>query len=155
LSLFHYRYDESKTFYLDSLNYSYKTDITDIGLDYLLTLKRGNRLRLQLHYVHKNGKSLGFRQHDFTRNDFLSALSYERFLGSHIIEVQYMFAVPSWEYQSFHDQESSYDYSGIMDKIKLGWTYQFPQNSKIHISVSHEVQVGNFGGANLQYILLF
>ena len=155
LSLFHYRYDESKTFYLDSLNYTYKTDITDIGLDYLLTLKEVNRLRLQLHYVHKNGKSLGFRQHDFVRNDFLSALSYERFLGSHIIEVQYMFALPSWDYQSFHDQEPSSEYSGIMDKIKLGWTYQFPQSSQIHISVSHEVQVGNFGGANLQYILLF
>jgi hypothetical protein len=66
-----------------------------------------------------------------------------------------MFALPSWDYQSFHDQEPSYNYSGIMDKVKIGWTYQFPQSSQIHISVSHEVNVGNFGGANLQYILLF
>jgi hypothetical protein len=66
-----------------------------------------------------------------------------------------MFALPSWDYQSFHNQETSNDYSGLMDKVKIGWTYQFPQSSQIQISVSHEVQVGNFGGANLQYILLF
>jgi hypothetical protein len=155
LSLYHYRFDESKTFYADSFNYNYKSDITDIGLDYLLTLKEVNRLRLQLHYVHNNGESIGFREHIFERDDFLSALSYERFFGRHIIELQYMFALPSWNYQSSHEQEVYYDYSGIMDKVKIGWTYQFPQSSKIHISVSHEVQVGNFGGANLQYILLF
>ena len=114
-----------------------------------------NRLRLQLHYVTNRAKSAGYREHYFEREDFLSALSYERFFGRHIIELQYMFALPSWDYQSFHEQELSYDYSGIMDKVKIGWTYNFPQGSKMHISVSHEVQVGNFGGANLQYILLF
>jgi len=155
LSFYHYQFNESKTFYADSFNYNYNTRISDIGLDYLLTLKEVNRLRLQLHYVIKKAKSLGYREHFFEREDFLSALSYERFFGRHIIELQYMFALPSWDYQSSHEQEPSYDYSGIMDKVKIGWTYQFPQSSQIHISVSHEVQVGNFGGANLQYILLF
>jgi hypothetical protein len=124
-------------------------------LDYLITLEDVNRLRLQLHYVTKSGQSVGYREHNFDRDDFLSAFSYERFFGRHIIELQYMFALPSWDYQSFHDQEPSSECKGTMDKIKIGWTYQFPQSSKIHISVSHEVQVGNFGGANLQYILLF
>jgi hypothetical protein len=155
LSLYHYRYEETKTFYADSLNYNYKSHITDIGLDYLITLEDVNRLRLQLHYVTKSGQSVGYREHNFDRDDFLSAFSYERFFGRHIIELQYMFALPSWDYQSFHDQEPSSECKGTMDKIKIGWTYQFPQSSKIHISVSHEVQVGNFGGANLQYILLF
>jgi hypothetical protein len=155
LTFYHYQFNETKTFYSDSLNYQYKSYITDVELDYLITLKNVNRLRLQLHYVHKSGESTGYRQHIFKREDFLSAISYERFFGRHIIELQYMFALPSWDYQSFHNQESSYDYSGIMDKVKIGWTYQFPLRSQIHISVSHEVQAGNFGGANLQYILLF
>jgi hypothetical protein len=103
-----------------------------------------------------NGKSVGYREHLYDRNDFLSAVSYERFLGRHIIELQYMFAIPSWDYQSFHEMEQpSNNYSGNMDKVKIGWTYQFPLRSQIHISVSHEIQAGNFGGANLQYILLF
>jgi len=155
LSLYHYQFNETKTFYADSFNYNYNARITDIGIDYLLTLKEVNRLRLQLNYVNKKAKSIGYREHFFDREDFLSAVSYERFFGSHIIELQYMFALPSWDYQSFHDQEPSNSYSGIMDKVKIGWTYQFPQSSQIHISVSHEVNVGNFGGANLQYILLF
>jgi hypothetical protein len=155
LSLYHYQYQESKTFYTDSFDYQYKYNITDIGLDYLLTFKELNRIRLQLHYTINEGNSLKYREHIFDRDDFLSAISYERFIGRHIIELQYMFALPSWEYQSFHDQERSYEYNGIMDKVKIGWTYQFPQSSKIHISVSHEVNAGNFGGANLQYILLF
>jgi hypothetical protein len=155
LSFYQYQFNETKTFYADGFNYIYNTRITDIGLDYLLTLNEVNRLRLQLHYVVNRSKSIGYREHTFEREDLFSALSYERFFGRHIIELQYMFALPSWDYQSFHDQEPSYNYSGIMDKVKIGWTYQFPQSSQIHISVSHEVNVGNFGGANLQYILLF
>jgi hypothetical protein len=154
-SLYHYQFDESKTFYADSFDFSYTSRISDISIDYLLTLKEVNRLRLQIHYVIKSSKSSGFREHIYNRDDFLSAISYERFFGRHIIELQYMFALPRWDYQSFYNQEPSYNYSGIMDKIKIGWTYQFPKSSQIHISVSHEVRVGNFGGANLQYILLF
>ena len=155
LSFYQYQFNETKSFYSEEFNYNYNTRISDIGLDYLLTFKEVNRLRLQLHYVTNKAKSIGFREHFFEREDFLTALSYERFFSRHIIELQYMFALPSWDYRSFHEQEASYDYSGIMDKVKIGWTYNFPQGSKIHISVSHEVQVGNFGGANLQYILLF
>jgi len=155
LSLYHYQFNETKTFYADSFNYNYNTQTTDFGVDYLLTFKNVNRLRLQCHYVNKKAKSIGFREHYFDREDFLSALSFERFFGRHIIEIQYMLALPNWDYVSHHEQESSYDYSGIMDKVKIGWTYQFLYGSQIHISVSHEVQVGNFGGANLQYILLF
>ncbi len=155
LSFYNYQFNETKTFYADSFNYNYNTRISDIGLDYLLTFKEVNRLRFQLHYVTNRAKSIGYREHFFKREDFLTALSYERFFSRHIIELQYMFALPSWDYISHHEEEVSYDYQGIMDKVKIGWTYNFPQGSKIHISVSHEVQVGNFGGANLQYILLF
>ncbi|MCK4560102.1 MAG: hypothetical protein KAV45_09985 [Calditrichia bacterium] len=155
LSFYNYQFNETKTFYADSFNYNYNTRISDIGLDYLLTFKEVNRLRFQLHYVTNRAKSIGYREHFFKREDFLTALSYERFFSRHIIELQYMFALPSWDYISHHEEEVSYDYQGIMDKVKIGWTYNFPQGSKIHISVSHEVQVGNFGGANLQYILIF
>lgn len=155
LVYYHYQFNETKTFNTDSLNYNYNTRIHDIGLDYLLRFKEVNRLRLQLHYVANRAKSIGYREHIFKREDFLTALSYERFFSRHIIELQYMFALPSWDYISHHEEEVSYDYQGIMDKVKIGWTYNFPQGSKIDISVSHEVQVGHFGGANLQYILLF
>lgn len=155
ISYYHYQFNETKTFYDEDLNYNYNTCINDLGLDYLLTFKEVNRLRLQLHYVSNRAKSVSFREHFFEREDFLTALSYERFFSRHIVDLQYMFALPSWDYISYHEKEDSYDYQGIMDKVKIGWTYNFPQGSKIHISVSHEVQVGNFGGANLQYILLF
>jgi len=155
LSYYQYRFDETKTFKADSFNYHYDTRINDIALDYMMTINYINRFRFQGHYINKKAKSVGYREHYFDREDLLMALSYERFFGNHIIELQYMFALPRWDYASYHDQEQSYDYSGIMDKVKIGWTYQFPQRSQIHISVSHEVQVGNFGGANLQYILFF
>ena len=155
LSAYQYQFQETKIFSADSFNFHYNTRVKDIGLDYLLTFKELNRLQFQLHYVNKKAKSIGYRQHRFDRNDILMAFSYERFFGKHMIELQYMYALPRWNYDSYHEQEQSYAYRGTMDKVKIGWTYQFPQRSEIHISASHEVHEGTFGGANLQYILLF
>ena len=65
-----------------------------------------------------------------------------------------MFSIYDYEYQDF-GYKSDYSDKRYTDKLKLGWIYSFPNNAQINISLSHQVSIGGFGGANLQYIMFF
>ena len=155
LSAYHYYFKEVKRFTAQENNYDYLNKIYNIAFDYLQTFKELNRIRVQIQYVIQKAQSTGYRGHRYDRHDFMSAISYERFISAHTLELQYMYALPQWEYVGLSANPENYNEGGMMDKVKFGWTYNFPQGAKFYISISHEVRSGNFGGANLFYMVLF
>lgn len=150
-----YYFKEKKTFTIQENNYDYLNKIYHISFDYLRKFKQLNRFRIQLQYVIQKAQSEGYHAHRYDRQDFLSAISYERFISAHTLEFQYMYALPRWTYVGIAGNPQNYDESGMMDKLKFAWTYNFPQGAKFSISISHEVRSGNFGGANCFYMMLF
>jgi len=154
LSYYHYKFDEMKSFTDQKYDYLYKNQFNNISMEYMLRFSHANRFRIKLNYLNQKAESQGFNGHKFKREDIMSGLSYERFFSAHMIELQYLFAIVQTQYGTLPYLPSSVK-KGFVDKIKLGWMYTFPQGSKFYISLSHEVQGGEFGGANLFYILFF
>jgi hypothetical protein len=120
----------------------------------MMRFQEVNRLRIKLNTLDQSASAEGYRGHGFSRQDIFTGISYERFFSRHTLELQYIFAYIWWDYRKAGSPASSRE-DGLTDKIKLGWMYTFPQGSKFYISISHELQGGEFGGANLNYILLF
>ena len=154
LSYYHYKFDEMKSFSDQQYDYYYNNQFNNISLEYMIRFNQANRFRIKLNYLNQKAESEGFNGHKFKREDIMSGLSYERFFSAHMIELQYLFAIVQTRYGTLQYLPSSVK-KGFVDKIKLGWMYTFPQGSKFYISLSHEVQGGEFGGANLFYILFF
>ena len=154
LSYYHYKFVEMKSFTEQQYDYRYENQFNNISIEYMLRFKQVNRFRIKLNYLNQEAESQGFNGHNFKREDVMSAVSYERYFSAHLIELQYLFAIVQSQYGTLQNLHPGVE-KGFVDKIKLGWMYTFPQGSKFYISVSHEVQGGEFGGANLFYILLF
>ena len=154
LSYYHYKFDEMKSFTDQPYDYHYKNQFNNISLEYMLRFKQVNRFRIKLNYLNQEAESQGFKGHKFKREDVMSGVSYERFFSAHLIDMQDLFATVQSQYGTLENMQRGVE-KGFVDKIKLGWMYTFPQGSKFYISLSHEVQGGEFGGANLFYILLF
>ena len=152
VAIYYYRYSQGKNYYQQEYDYEYRNQFIDFSFDYLTLLTNTDVLRFQMHLLTQSAGSEGYRAHQYDRQDLYGALSYERLFSSHRIELQYMIALPQWEYQSYTE---SYQNEQFVDKVKIGWTYSFPQGAQLQISVSHELQSGNFGGANLMTIILF
>jgi hypothetical protein len=123
-------------------------------LELIVPWKERNRFRLLSHYMIQNAKSREFNAHDFNRDDFLSGFFLERIFSRHIIDAAYLFSIFDWTYTGLAGQDN-YSRNGYTDKLELGWTYSFAKSARIHISISHQVSIGGFGGANLQYIMFF
>jgi len=153
-SAFHYLFSEQKEFYQTELNYNYQNQFHLFGVEYMMRFQADNRLRIKLNRLDQSASSEGYRGHTFSRQDIFTGISYERFISRHTLEIQYIFAYIWWDYRKAGSPALSRE-DGLTDKIKLGWMYTFPQGSKFYISISHELQGGEFGGANLNYILLF
>ena len=74
----------------------------------------------------------------------LTAQARLRFVGT----------IQHWDYESaVPDEEYSYD--GYADKVKFGWTCSFQENVYLQFSLSHQVVAGEFGGGNVQLMILF
>jgi len=153
-SAFHYLFAEQKEFYEANLDYDYNNHFYLLGMEYMLRFQTDNRFRIKLNSMDQSASSEGYNRHIFSRQDIFTGVSYERFFARHTLELQYIFAYIWWDYRKTPSSASSRE-NGLTDKIKLGWMYTFPQGSKFYISISHELQGGEFGGANLNYILLF
>lgn len=151
-SIYYNYFNELKSFYEDENSYDYTNRFFDYALDYVLMISEVDVIRAQVHYLMQEAKSDGYRAHRYDRKDFYSAFSYERIFSRHRVELQYMVAFPKWDYRGIGELYTDNQY---VDKVKIGWTYAFPQGAQFLISVSHEVQSGNFGGGNLQTIILF
>jgi hypothetical protein len=149
-----YQFSEAKTFSDDAHNYSYENLFVNYFVEYIRRFQQHHRIRLMSHVIDQDALNYGYQAHLFDRNDFLCGGFYEYIIGSHSIEFGYMFSIYDYEYQDF-GFTSDYSDKRYTDKLKLGWYYSFPNNARINISLSHQVIIGGFGGANLQYIMYF
>jgi hypothetical protein len=122
--------------------------------EYIKRFQQNHRIRLMGQVIGQDALNYGYQAHLFDRNDLLCGGFYEYILGSHSIELGYMFTIYDYEYQDY-GYRADFNEKGYTDKLKLGWLYSFPNNAIINISLSHQVSIGGFGGANLQYIMFF
>lgn len=154
LSLYHYHFKEGKLYYESEFDYSYINYINNLTVKYVVPFKEKGRIHLQLHYLIKNANSDGYKGHDYRRKEFLPAIFYEYILPKNIFEFGYMSSIYDWNYDSITNVNDYLD-EGYIEKVKFGWTYHFNENTKLQLSISHVVSITNFGGANLQYMMLF
>jgi hypothetical protein len=154
LGLSHYHFKEAKECTETQTNYAYANNLYDISLEVIVPWKKRNRFRLLSHYIIQNAESREFSAHDYDRDDLLAGFFYERFFSRHTVDVGYMFSFFDWKYTGFNGQDN-YSRNGYTDKLKLGWSYSFARSAQIHISISHQVSIGGFGGASLQYMMFY
>jgi hypothetical protein len=155
LSIYQYRFVDAKTFYQSENDYDYRNVINDVSIQYVLPFREKYRLRLLTHYVHQEAKAVGYRQHEYSRDDIIPAAFLEWIQDDHMVDVGYMFTWFNWSYVAGIENRSYQLNDGYFDKIYLGYTYQFNANAVLHISISHQIKVSGFGGANAQYMMFF
>ncbi len=152
--IIYYGFKDQKSFMNASDSYTYENRITDWFLEISHELHPRHGLRSLTHTVWQTSGSRGYRAHDYERTDLMTGLFYLLHLGRHSLEAGYMFTFVDWTYKNLIGGLDKGE-DGYLDKLKLGWYYRFPNNAELNISISHQVSIGGFGGANLQYIMLF
>ena len=75
------------------------------------------------------------------------------FAGPGIIEVGYMGSLQRWDYQGTNFEPPQWE--NYIDKVKLGYTFQFKDKAFLQFSVSHVTTIWGFGGGNVQFWLEF
>ena len=149
-----YQFSEKKTFSEPTFNYLYENRFTDYFIEYINLVHQKHRIRFLGHLVTQDASGNGYRAHIFERRDILAGGFYEYIMGNHSVELGYMFTYFDFDYIDYSSR-SDYNDRGYTDKLKLGWFFSFPNDAQINISLSHQVSIGGFGGANLQYIMFF
>ena len=134
-------------------DYSYQNKIYTYSIQYVLTYKQHNRFRLLGYYLTQDAQSKGFSNHDFRRRDFIPGFFYEYIWTKHILELGVMGSAYDWDYNAI--SQDVYEEQGIVEKVKIGWTYRFNNNAQFQFSISHVFSVFGFGGPNAQYQMFF
>jgi hypothetical protein len=155
LYFYTYLFKEAQNFYQEQNDFDYKNLTSNISLRYLFRFKNRQRLQLLTHYIIKDGRSLGFREHEFARRDLLAGLFYEYFWSDHVIEVGYMLSLYDWTYNSADDALDANLQNKYYDKVYLGYSYSFDARSTFRISISHQPAIKGFGGGSIQYMMFF
>ncbi|UCF64640.1 MAG: hypothetical protein JSW33_02060, partial [bacterium] len=138
LHLYTYLFKETKTYYAVENNFDYRNLVSDISLRYLLRVREKHRFQLLTQYVLKDARSLGYREHEFDRTDFLGGLFYEYTWSDHTIEVGYMLSLYDWSYNSGNDALDEELQNKYYDKVYIGYAFAFTENAFFRISVSHQ-----------------
>jgi hypothetical protein len=150
----YYQFDEEKSFTEKTYNYKYMNQFSDVSTEYMHRLDRQHQLRVLAYYISQFAEGYGYQGHKFNRSDIMFGAFYEYFLGSHSLELGYMFTIADYEYEGM-GYRPDFNHQGYVDKVMLGWLYAFPNDAQINISLSHQLTIGGFGGANLKYIMFF
>ena len=153
-SFSHYHFSETKKFYDSALDYSYLNEINDCAFKSIFRITNKNRIRLESHYIIQNSNCCGFKNFKYKRRELLPAFFYEYILKKNTWEVGLMGAMYNWDYDAKNSLEN-YDQNDFVDKVKLGWTYNFNQKANLQISISHVISINGFGGGNVQYLMFF
>ena len=148
------QFAEDRHFFSGLYDYSYENISGEISLHYITGVFEKDRIRTVGRYIQQRADGDGFKGHRYDRSEFLIGLFYEYALGTHAIEAGYMFSAYDLAYKGLSQRPDFAD-NGFVDKVKLGWMYNFPDRARINISISHQLILGGFGGANLQYIMFF
>ena len=152
LSFIHYMYDEMKRFRMGGFSdFRYDNAIYLSAFKYLMPVSQNQRLRLIGRYVIQESNASGFKNYNYSRNEFLPAIFYEYWFTNFIWEFGYKGAVIDWDFDDLSPQ-NDYSFDGYTEKLKFGCTYKINDSAFLQLSISHVLSYWGFGGGNLQFI---
>lgn len=149
-----YRFEEAKTFRTPGFDYDYSNTQLNIGVEHVRVINDRHRWRLLAQFVDQQADSIGFRQHDYERQDIIGGVFYERLKPKGAWTLAYAFSQPDLAYDAL-DVNASYAQDDYTDKLIVGWRHAFSDNASLRVSVSHEVSAKGFGGGAVQYQMFF
>ncbi len=147
-------FEELKLFRPAGFDYDYESRQFNAGVEHIRFLGERHRLRLLAQYVDWTASSVGFRQHDYERQDVIAGVFYEYLWPNSGITVAYAGGSPDYSYEAL-DPADSYTGGSYTDKLILNWRYTFSDNAVIRFGISHEAAEQGFGGGFVQYQMFF
>ncbi len=149
-----YDFEETMTFRTPGFDYDYANTQLNVGVEHIRVIDDKHRWRFLFQFVDQQAESIGFRQHDYDRQDILGGVFYERLRPNSAWSVAYAFGMPDIAYEAL-DPAESFAQDDYTDKLILGWRYSFSPDAQIRFSISQEVSEQGFGGGSLQYQMFF
>ncbi|MBN2425955.1 MAG: TonB-dependent receptor [Calditrichaceae bacterium] len=149
-----YYFSERKLFFADAYSYRVENSIYSLQLLYNYILGKNWSIRFSGRYLKQNSDASGFVNYSYNRDEFLPGIWIDYNKSRHNIEVGLVESFYGWKSKSISDQYRFSQQSNI-EKVKLGWSYQFENNSRLQLSLSHVFSVFGFGGFNLHYLVFF
>lgn len=149
-----YRFEEAKTFRSPGFDYRYENTQFNVSAEHIRRVGDRHRLRLVAHYVDQQAESVGFRAHNYDRQDLLGGVFYEYLWPTSGVTVAYAFGKPDIELVAV-DPTGSFDNADYRDKVILGYRYTFSADAVISVSIAHEVATSGFGGGAVQFQMFF
>jgi len=150
----YYYFEEKKRFYQSGFNYDFYNAFHNFYLDYFLSFSDNFSGRIIGRYVYQESFSRVFKHYDYYRQEFMPALFIEYHLSRMSWELGWMESFYQWE-NTARPNINSYERNNIIEKIKLGWSWNFSEDSCLQLSLSHVISVFGFGGANIQMMHFF
>lgn len=149
-----YQFNEVMQFRTPGFDYDYENTQVDIAIEHTRVLRDRHRLRLLVHYVDQKARSRGFNEHDYDRTDLLGGVFYEYLWPNSGATIAYAFGQPDITFRA-PDPTENYQLDDYRDKLIAGWRYNFSENARLDLSVSHEVSVRGFGGGAVRFQMFF
>lgn len=154
LMLEYYEFAERKEFRQPGFDYDYESRQVNAGIEHIRYFGDRHRLRLLAQFVDWDASSVGFREHDYSRQEFTAGVFYEYLLRSSGWTFGYAGASPDFTYEAT-DPAASYAGGNYTDKLIVNWRYDFSDSAAIRFGISHEVSETGFGGGYVQYQMFF
>ena len=150
----YYDFSELKQFREPGFDYDYESRQINAGFEHVRYFGERHRLRVAAQYVDWEASSVGFREHDFSRNDLTAGVFYEYLWPNSGVTIAYAGASPDYAYEAA-DPNESYTGGDYTDKLILNWRYSFSDDAVIRAGISHEAAESGFGGGFVQYQMFF
>ena len=149
-----YDFEETKTFRTPGFDYDYANTQLNVGVEHVRVVADKHRWRFLIQYVDQQAESIGFRQHDFNREEVLGGIFYERLRPQSAWSIAYAFGSPDMVYEAL-ETDNSFMKGEYTDKLIAGWRYRFSQQAQVRVTIAHEVSDEGFGGGAVQYQMFF
>ncbi len=150
----HYYFFEKQLFRQSAQDYSYSNEIFHGVLRYLVPVWTTSQLDFEMHYVNQYARAGGYKQYTYNRNEYIPAVFLKRSSEKYSVRIGYNGSFYNWDFDDyFNIKDDSKD--DFVDKLNLGFTYHFSQTAHVYLSVSHVLQLDDFGGGNMRYMMFF
>lgn len=149
-----YDFNEVMEFTRPSFNYEYKNAQLILSAEHVRVLRDRHRLRLHISFVDQKAESRGFNEHDYDRTDVVGGAFYEYLWPNSGATLAYAFGQPDIGFRA-SDRADNFSLDDYSDKLMVGWRYNFSDNAKIFVSVSHVVSDSGFGGGSVRFQMIF
>jgi hypothetical protein len=149
-----YDFSELKEFRTPGFDYDYSSTVVNAALEHTRMIGERHRLRLLAQFVDQQAESIGYKAHDYDRQDILAGVFYEYLWPMSGVTLGYMAGQPDIMYTATAPGDN-YDLGDYRDKIMIGWRHTFSADAQIRASISHEIAEEGFGGGAVQFQMFF